>query len=93
MELGEFLALIVVGALSGATAASVMRLGKSRGLGSWLQNTFVGILGALVGGLIFRALDLDLPDFLSEPITLADLLVAFVGAVVVIIVAGFVRKR
>jgi uncharacterized membrane protein YeaQ/YmgE (transglycosylase-associated protein family) len=89
---GELLALLIVGALAGSGAASVLGLDKSgRRLTVLVRNVIVGVLGAFVGSALFRALDIDLPDILNESISLADVLVAFVGALMVIVVAGLIR--
>ena len=61
-----------------------------RGFGLWV-NMGVGILGALVGGLIFRLLHIDLG--LGEiKITFEDLISAFVGSVLCIIAWRLIRK-
>jgi uncharacterized membrane protein YeaQ/YmgE (transglycosylase-associated protein family) len=89
MELGEIIALIMVGVLAGTAAASVMGM---RGKGSRLiRNTIIGILGALVGGFLFGLLDISLPEILDASITLADAIVAFIGAVLVIFVLNRIR--
>lgn len=85
MSVGEVVALVLVGALAGTAAASIMGWRKRRS-GSLLRNTGIGILGALVGGLIFGLLDIDLGEFLSATISLADLISALVGAIIVILV-------
>ena len=96
METNEIIALVVLGALAGTAAASVMGLRKSKGrMEQALVNTLIGIVGAVVGGFLFRALNLedDLPDILNASISLADLLVAFIGAIIVILVVGMIRRR
>ena len=62
-----------------------------RGFGLWV-NMGVGMLGALVGGLIFRLLHIDLG--LGEiKITFEDLISAFVGSVLCIIAWRLIRKN
>lgn len=91
-ESGELVALLIIGALGGTAAASVFKLdSKGRRVAALVRNTLIGVLGAIVGSVIFRALEIDLPDLLEQSISLADVLVAFVGAVVVIFVAGLLR--
>jgi uncharacterized membrane protein YeaQ/YmgE (transglycosylase-associated protein family) len=82
MALGEILALILVGALAGTAAATLTGQRKS----GWLRNTLIGILGALLGGFIFDALDIGLSGAFSAAITLADLIVAVIGALIVIFI-------
>ena len=95
MEASEILALIIVGLLAGSAAASVMGSSwvrrKSSKSGRWLYFAVVGVLGALVGQLLFNALDIELPDLLSATITVADIVVAFVGAIVVLVVVRFLQ--
>ncbi len=93
MDLGQIIALIIVGALAGTAATTLLgkRFGgkKSNDL---IRNTVVGVLGAVVGGFLFNALDITLPDALSKGITVADVVVAFVGAVVVIVAASIIGR-
>jgi len=94
METSEIIARIIVGALAGAAAASVMGMrGRSKSsMTVWLRNTIIGIIGGLVGGFLLGVLDVDLPEFLDAAITLADLLIAFIGAIIVIFLVGLIRK-
>ena len=95
MEASEILALIIVGLLAGSAAASLMGArwvrSKSTKSGRWVYFAVVGVLGALVGQLLFSALDIELPDLLSATITVADIVVAFVGAVLVLVVVRFLQ--
>jgi uncharacterized membrane protein YeaQ/YmgE (transglycosylase-associated protein family) len=93
MDAPEILALIILGILAGSTAAwATSGLTKKRGKNGWLNNAVIGVLGALVGGFIFSALDIEMPDILSGTIQVADMLVAFIGACIVIIVMQYVNK-
>ena len=95
MEASEILALIIVGLLAGSAAASVMGTSWARRKGSkggrWLYFAVIGVLGALVGQLLFSALDIELPELLSASITVADIAVAFVGAVLILVVVRFLQ--
>lgn len=77
---------IIVGGLAGYAAGSLLRRGSFGILG----NIIIGIIGALLGGFLFNVLNiqLNLPD-----INLGDLLIAFVGAVIVVLVLGLVSRR
>ena len=90
MEASEILALLVVGVLAGSAAASVMGTRWARRKGStggrWLYFAVIGVLGALVGQLLFSALDIELPELLAATITVADIVVAFIGAILVLVV-------
>lgn len=92
MEAKDILALLIVGAVAGTAAAAVLRGRGSAGRSDWLRNTVIGVLGALVGGFLFDALDLTLPDILSGALTPADVLVAFVGALIVIAAVRLIQR-
>jgi uncharacterized membrane protein YeaQ/YmgE (transglycosylase-associated protein family) len=93
----DILSLIIVGALAGTAAASVMGLRGKRGGGFtyWIRNTIIGIIGALVGAFLLDVLNIgenETTGILSASISLADLLVAFVGAIIVIFLVGLIRN-
>lgn len=73
------LAYLVIGALAGWLAGEVVR-GYGFGL---LGNIVVGVVGALLGGLLF-----DMAGIGGEGGFLWTLFVAFIGAVVLLFVAG-----
>lgn len=81
----DALAWIVIGLLAGALSGMVVPNTSARGC---LPNILVGILGALVGGFLFRELRLGDPNGFF-----GALLVAFVGAVVVRLLIGLANGR
>jgi uncharacterized membrane protein YeaQ/YmgE (transglycosylase-associated protein family) len=95
MESSEILALIITGLIAGTAAASLLSRGKRTKGTDWIVNTVVGILGALVGGLLFDLLGLDddLPDILRGEITVAGVIIAFFGALIVIAISRLVNRR
>lgn len=92
MDTPELVALLIIGALAGSAAASVMGLRKSK-KGNWIYNTVIGILGAIVGSFLFDALNWNIPDILNYDISTAKILTAFIGAIIVIIVVSIVGER
>lgn len=76
-------AYLVIGALAGWLAGEVVR-GYGFGL---LGNIVVGVVGALLGGLLFDAVGIG-----GDGGFLWTLLVAFIGAVVLLFVAGLVGR-
>jgi uncharacterized membrane protein YeaQ/YmgE (transglycosylase-associated protein family) len=95
VETSEIIALIIVGALAGTAAASLMGLrgGTGRkGFTFWLRNTVIGIIGGLVGAFLLELVNVDLPEFLDASISLAELVVAFIGAIIVIFVVGLIQR-
>ena len=90
ISISKIIVWLIIGALAGTVAGRLMTFTK-RGFGLWV-NMGVGMLGALVGGLIFRLLHIDLG--LGEiKITFEDLISAFVGSVLCIIAWRLIRKN
>jgi uncharacterized membrane protein YeaQ/YmgE (transglycosylase-associated protein family) len=86
MEAGmSILAWIVVGIIAGWLAERIT--GRNHGL---LTNLFVGIIGAIVGGFIFTSL---LGFQYVEGFNLPSIVVATVGAVVLLAIFGGFRNR
>ncbi|MFP4321739.1 MAG: GlsB/YeaQ/YmgE family stress response membrane protein [Anaerolineales bacterium] len=93
LSLGDIIALIIIGILAGTAAAQlVYRDKRQKSTSALLRNTFIGLAGALVGSLLFRVLDISLPEALQGSITVADILTAFIGAVVVIALARLISR-
>lgn len=81
------LSWIVVGAIAGWLTGLVL---KGHGFGLF-GNILVGVAGGLVGGWLAGVL-LHLPDIVNS-ITLTSILVAFLGAVVLMLVIRLLRGR
>jgi uncharacterized membrane protein YeaQ/YmgE (transglycosylase-associated protein family) len=78
----SFLWFLILGALAGWIAGEIM---KGRGFGL-LGNIVVGIIGALIGGFLFRTLGVSPNNFLGSLIT------AVVGAVILLLIVGGLRR-
>lgn len=90
IPIGEIIVWLIIGALAGTIAGRLITFTK-RGFGFWV-NTGVGMLGALVGGLLFRLFHIDLG--LGEiKITFEDLISAFAGSLLCIIVWRLIRRN
>lgn len=89
ISISKIIVWLIVGALAGTVAGRLMTFTK-RGFGLWV-NMGVGMLGAVVGGLIFRLLHIDL-GFGEIKITFEDLISAFVGSLLCIIAWRLIRK-
>jgi len=82
----------IIGLIAGLFAGLLIR-GQRFGL---VASIVVGFLGAILGGVLFSVLRIQMPPALSGGITLAwaDMLVAFVGAVIILLLfGGFYRSR
>jgi uncharacterized membrane protein YeaQ/YmgE (transglycosylase-associated protein family) len=89
ISIGEIIVWLIIGALAGTLAGRLITFTK-RGFGFWV-NTGIGMLGALVGGLLFRLFHIDLG--LGEiKITFEDLISAFAGSLLCIIVWRLIRR-
>jgi uncharacterized membrane protein YeaQ/YmgE (transglycosylase-associated protein family) len=80
----NFLFFILIGAAAGYLAGRVMR---GSGFGA-LINILLGIGGGVVGGWVFGLMGLE-----STGGLIGSLVTAFVGAVVILFVAGLFKKK
>lgn len=82
---------LIVGLIAGLLAGLLIR---GRGLG-FVSSVVLGLLGALLGGFLFTVLGLQLPAFFDGGITLAwaDMFIAFIGAVIILLLFGLVYRR
>ena len=76
--------VLIVGGVIGWLASIVMRTDAQQGV---LLNVVVGIVGALIGGLLFGGRGL-----LDAPFNAMSLLVSFVGAVVLLAIINLARR-
>jgi uncharacterized membrane protein YeaQ/YmgE (transglycosylase-associated protein family) len=79
----EFIWFILIGLAAGWLAGQLM---KGSGFGV-LENIVVGIIGALIGGFIFRTLDVSVGSGL-----LGSLITATVGSVVLLFLLRLIKK-
>ncbi|HYD71809.1 MAG TPA: GlsB/YeaQ/YmgE family stress response membrane protein [Candidatus Binatia bacterium] len=76
------LGAIIIGIVAGWIAEQIM--GRSHGL---LTNLIVGVVGALLGGFLAGALGFEFAGFWGS------LLVATIGAIVLLAILGMFRRR
>lgn len=74
---------LLIGLVAGLLASTIMR-GHSLGI---IWNTILGMLGGVIGGWVFSLLGIH-----SNGGTIGQLVVAFVGACVLLLIAGLFRK-
>ena len=77
----QFIVWIIVGLLGGSFAGLMIKWDR-KGFG-FVRNLGIGLVGALVGGLLFRGLGL-LPDLDRVAISLRDVVAAIVGSFLVL---------
>ena len=80
-SLTQFIVWIIVGLIGGSLTGFLITWERG-GLG-FLRNLGVGLVGALVGGFIFRLFGL-LPDLDKIAISLRDIVAALVGSILVL---------
>ena len=82
---------LIVGLIAGFLATLLVR---GRGY-STISNIVIGLVGALIGGIIVTALQLQVPDWLAGVITIRifDIVVAFIGAALVLVILSVLYRR
>ena len=80
--------IIVVGGILGWLASIVMRTDAQQGM---LLNVVVGIVGAILGGLLLGPL-LGGGSITSGAFDIMSLLVSFLGAVILLAIVNLVRR-
>lgn len=89
LTIGQLIVWLVVGALAGNLTGRLVTFRKG-GLG-WWANLGIGMVGALIGGLIFRVFHINLG--LGEiKVTFEDLIAAFLGSLLFVVVWWLVTK-
>jgi uncharacterized membrane protein YeaQ/YmgE (transglycosylase-associated protein family) len=81
----DFLVWIVVGAIAGWLANSIM---KSNPSGSWVMNIVIGVLGGIIGGWVFGWIG-------GRGITglnIGSVSTAFIGALILLIGLRLIRR-
>jgi len=86
----EILVWLVVGAIAGSLAATIMTLRRG-GFGG-VANLVVGLLGALVGGVLFEVMRLDV-GLGAIMIQYDDLAAALVGSMLLLLGVTWLRVR
>ena len=83
MDLTSIIIFIIIGAVAGWLAGMIMK-GKGFGL---VGNIIVGIVGAFIGGFLFDLLNISIGGQWLGPIIVATL-----GAIILIYIAGLIKK-
>ena len=85
----SFISWIVVGGILGWIASMVMKTNEQQGI---ILNIIVGIVGAFLGGLLLAPLfgtgTINQSDF-----SIGSLMVSLLGAVVLLAIVNFFRRR
>jgi len=87
--LSEIIVWLVVGGLVGTLIGRLVTRQKA-GFGVW-KNLGVGLVGALIGGVIFKVFKIEL--FKDIAISVHDIVAAVIGSVIFLAILAFLRKR
>jgi uncharacterized membrane protein YeaQ/YmgE (transglycosylase-associated protein family) len=82
----NILVWIIVGAIAGWLASIVMKTNASQGL---LTDIIVGIVGGFIGGFVLNALGVG---GAVTGLNLGSILVAFIGAIILLALLRLVRR-
>ena len=83
----SFLGFLLLGLIAGAIAKLIL---PGRQGGGWIATLVLGVIGALIGGWIGGAVfGIGYDGFFS----IQSWLIAIVGAIVVLVIWGFITKR
>jgi uncharacterized membrane protein YeaQ/YmgE (transglycosylase-associated protein family) len=85
----NFIIWIIVGGLIGWLASIVMKTDAAQGL---LLNVVVGVVGAFVGGGLLAPMLGTTTTINQNDFSLPSLGVSFLGAVVLLLIANFIRR-
>ena len=90
ISLSQIVVWLIVGALGGTLAGALVRW-QREGFG-WWTNLGIGLVGAVVGGLLFRLFGV-LPSFESISISLRDVVSAFTCSILFLIGLWLWQRR
>ena len=80
---------LIIGGVVGWLASLVMRRDASQGI---ILNIVVGIVGAMLGGWLFGPM-IGAPSINSGQISVASLLVSFLGAVILLAIVNLITRK
>ncbi len=88
IDFGQLVVWLITGALAGYIAGQLFR---RRGFGAF-GNILVGLVGAVIGGLLFNLLNIQITGLPEFRFSVADLVTAIIGAVLLLFVAQLTRR-
>jgi uncharacterized membrane protein YeaQ/YmgE (transglycosylase-associated protein family) len=90
ITLAEVLTWLIVGSLAGSWAGMLVKRRKE-GFGR-LMNLGVGLVGALIGGLVLKAFHVQWGILAQVTVSLQEVLAGFLGALVFLVVVWGIQK-
>jgi uncharacterized membrane protein YeaQ/YmgE (transglycosylase-associated protein family) len=89
ITISDIIVWLVVGALAGSFVGMIVKR-KKEGFGAW-TNLGVGLVGALLGGTLFRIFRIDL-GLEKLNVSLEDLIAALLGSILFLVGVWAFRK-
>ncbi len=86
----EVITWLIVGALAGSLAGMIVK-GHRAGYGR-LLNLSIGLVGALIGGFLFKVLHIDLGLVGAITVSSEEVVAAFVGSLIFLAVLWVIRE-
>ena len=80
---------LIIGGIIGWLASIVMRTDAQQGI---FLNIVVGIIGSLLGSFLAQFLGLTRGTILDAPLSLSSILVALVGAIILLAIVNLFRR-
>lgn len=90
ISIDQIIVWLVVGAIAGTLIGAIVKRSK-KGFGA-ATNLGIGLMGALIGGLLFKLLRLDL-GLGNISISLEDIVAATVGSVLFLLILRLFKNR
>lgn len=90
ISLDQIIVWLLIGAIAGTLAGAMVKRSK-KGFGVF-SNLGIGLVGALIGGALFRLFRLDLGLGIIS-ISLEGIVAAFAGSVLFLIALRLLRKK
>lgn len=85
----QIITWLIIGLIAGFLASVVVRGRRF----NTVTNIVLGLVGALIGGFLFALL--RIPPLISGGLTIqySDVIVAFIGAVIILLIASVIWRR
>ncbi len=87
----EVIAWLIVGALAGSLAGMLVK-GRKEGFGRIL-NLGIGLVGALIGGCIFKVLKINLGLLGAVTISFQEVVAGFIGSLLFLAIVWGIQSR
>ena len=91
ITIGNVIGWLVAGILAGSLTGPLVTRTRE-GFGRW-GNIGIGLVGALIGGSLFRIFNINIGNLAEISVSLQDLLSAFIGSLVFLLAVWMIRRQ